>query len=115
MHRETGRGIGRVSDQEQDIWRKHVEQQLAKLSEAVIALARVEERMTTVFNRMGNTDADNRELTRKLDLAMDRIAALERVSFGRGLVFQRFDKVGFLMLGAAIAAGIDFVKTKLGQ
>lgn len=80
---------------------ERIEQKLDRLSDAVVSLARMEERMVTLFNRAESTDREIKDL-------MKRIGDLERTSYGRGFFFRAIDKVAWLFVGvlASIAAAL---------
>lgn len=78
-----------------------IEAKIDKLADAVVSMARMEERMITLFKR---TDANDIEIK---DL-MNRAAALERVSYGRGFFFRWTERLIVLIVGALIAAGSHF-------
>ncbi|PJE26806.1 hypothetical protein SAMN06297129_2976 [Pseudooceanicola antarcticus] len=83
-----------------------IEEKLDKLSDAVVAMARMEEQMITLFKRMDRYDADQRELMRQ-------VAQLERISIGRGAFFRSFDKAFWLALGGAASLLIGWLQTRL--
>jgi len=81
-----------------------IEQKLDKLSEAVVSLARMEERIITLFNRMDTYD------TRQLNME-DRVAEIERISVGRGAIFKLVDKLIWIVVGLSAAVLIEsFIK-----
>lgn len=73
-----------------------IETKLDRVETAIVGLARIEERMVTLFNRMDRYDGEFREM-------MTRVAGLERVTLGRGHFFRWMDRGGIAMLSAAIA------------
>lgn len=73
-----------------------IENKLDRLADAVVSLARMEERMVTLFRRTDGNDDKLRELEQ-------RIAALERLDVGRGHFFRVVDKIAWLVIGAAVA------------
>ena len=77
-----------------------IEQKLDKLSEAVISLARMEERIITLFSRMDTYDA------RQLNME-DRVADVERVNVSRGAVFGVVNKLVWLVIGLVTAVVIE--------
>ena len=79
----------------EDVRLDRIEQKLDRLSDAVISLARMEERMITLFRRMDVYDGDAKDSAR-------RIADLERVSYGRGFFFRAVDRVSWLAIGGVI-------------
>lgn len=78
-----------------------IEQKLDRLSDAVVSLARMEERMITLFRRMDAYDGEAKEAAR-------RIADLERVSYGRGFFFRAVDRVSWLVIGGGIGLLFTF-------
>ena len=79
-----------------------IEQKLDKLSEAVVSLARMEERIITLFNRMDTYDA------RQLNME-DRMADVEKVTISRGAVFRLVDKIIWIVVGLVTAVVIEGV------
>lgn len=82
-----------------------IEDKLDKMSEAITLLARMEERMVTLFKRMDKYDENHSKLT-------DRISAVEKVTVQRGVIYQILDKLFWIVIGAAVAY---IVKTSGGQ
>lgn len=79
----------------EDVRLDRIEQKLDRLSDAVVSLARMEERMITLFRRTDGIDTDVKDAVR-------RLADLERVSYGRGFFFRAVDRVSWLAIGGAI-------------
>jgi hypothetical protein len=77
-----------------------IEQKLDKLSEAVVSLARMEERIITLFNRMDTYDA------RQLNME-DRVADIEKITVSRGAVFRLVDKLIWIVVGLVTAVVIE--------
>lgn len=73
-----------------------IETKLDTLAEAVVGLARMEERMVTLFKRMDKYD----EAQTKIG---DRLADIEKKLFGGGLIGGYVEKAIFIVLGAGIA------------
>jgi hypothetical protein len=73
---------------------ERVERKIDELTKVVIDLARMEERMITLFNRMESFESDARDI-------LKRLTVLERSSSNRGIFFQALDKFVWLVLGAA--------------
>lgn len=71
-----------------------MEQKLDKLQEAVVALARMEERMVTLFNRMDNYDNEQKN-------NRERIESLEK-SIGLNGASLRFAERIFWIVAAAL-------------
>ena len=81
-----------------------IEDKLDKMSEAITLLARMEERMVTLFKRMDKYDESQNKL-------VDRVGAVEKVTIQRGVVYHILDKGFWLVAGAAVAY---IAKTKGG-
>ncbi len=73
-----------------------IEDKLDKMSEAITLLARMEERMVTLFKRMDKYDENQSKLT-------DRVSAVEKVTLQRGVVYHLIDKGFWLVVGAGLA------------
>lgn len=73
-----------------------IESKLDRVENAIVSLARMEERMITLFNRVDGYDQDQRDVQR-------RVAELERLTLGRGVFFRWLDRGGVAVLGAAVA------------
>lgn len=72
------------------------------LTKVVTAMARIEERMITLFKRMDLYEADRAKLS-------TRIETIEKVTLQRGVVYQALDKGIWLLLGAAVTYGIKLL------
>lgn len=79
-----------------------IENKLDRLADAVVAMARMEERLITLFRRTDENDAQLREVER-------RLTALERLDIGRGHFFRALDKFAWLVIGAGVALGAKFL------
>lgn len=75
---------------------QRIETKLDRVETAIVSLARMEERMVTLFKRMDGYDAEIREIMR-------RVAELERLTIGRGIFFRWLDRGGVAVIGAAVA------------
>ncbi len=73
-----------------------IEDKLDKMSEAITLLARMEERMVTLFKRMDKYDDGHVKLS-------DRVGAVEKVTIQRGVIYHMVDKGFWLVVGAGIA------------
>lgn len=81
-----------------------IEDKLDKLSEAVVRLARMEERMITLFNRMDKYDSALEKIVGRLDILEKNMA--------KGSVIGRlFDRAFWIVLGA----GVAFIFKQVGQ
>nr|SPS05546.1 conserved protein of unknown function [Candidatus Nitrotoga fabula]SPS06201.1 conserved protein of unknown function [Candidatus Nitrotoga fabula] len=72
-----------------------IESKIDGLSEAVVNLARMEERMITLFKRMDSYDSRQNELNEKL-------VGIEKTLIGRGMFFQIVDKAAWIVIAAII-------------
>ena len=77
-----------------------METKIDKLSEAVVAMARMEERMITVFKRLDMSD----EAWKKYD---DRINEIERKALIRGQKIAFAERIFWMILSGAV--GLCFV------
>ena len=77
-----------------------IEQKLDKLSEAVVSLARMEERMITLFKRMDSYEGKQGELE-------ERVIEIEKISVSRGAVFRLIDKATWIVVGVVVALLIE--------
>lgn len=73
-----------------------IEDKLDKMSEAITLLARMEERMVTLFKRMDKYDEHHSKL-------IERVGAIEKVTLQRGVVYHILDKGFWLLIGALLA------------
>jgi len=73
-----------------------IEAKLDELTKVVTDLARVEERMTTLFKRMDRQDEQNHSL----DL---RLGEIEKITVGRGAVYQIVERLIWIVAGAGVA------------
>lgn len=80
-----------------------IEDKLDKLAEAVVSLARMEERMVTIFNRMGKNEERQEGLERRIDEVEDNI-----ISNGATLRFA--ERVFWVVLSAAISTGFWYLR-----
>jgi hypothetical protein len=77
-----------------------IEQKLDKLSEAVVSLARMEERMITLFNRMDGYDIRQNNIE-------DRVSEVEKITVSRGAVFRLVDKLIWIVVGLVTAVVVE--------
>lgn len=73
-----------------------IETKLDNLAEAVVSLARMEERMVTLFKRMDKYDEAQAKI-------MERLTEIEKKLFGGGLIGGYAEKLAFALIGGAIA------------
>jgi hypothetical protein len=81
-----------------------IEDKLDALSNAVVTLARMEERMITVFKRMDNIDDQQKAM-------WDRIAKLDQITSSRGHKLQFFERIWWIVFTASIGAGFVYMRT----
>jgi len=74
-----------------------VEKKIDSLQEAVISLARVEERLVTVFNRQSKIETQVESMEQKIDALSENMAA----SMGTERIF-------WILIAAGIAAFFNF-------
>lgn len=80
-----------------------LESKIDKMQEAIVSLARVEERTITLFKRLDNLD----QRTEKHDQRLDK---LELSSVGRGQFFTWLERFGVAIVGGAVALGFGYYK-----
>ena len=83
-----------------------IESKLDGLSDAVINLARIEERMITLFNRMDAYDARQTTIWDRIGLLSDRIVDLEKSS----MTIRTIEKLAYIVASAAIASLFWFIQ-----
>jgi len=77
-------------------WRNRVDQKLDQINEAIVTLARIDERIVTMFKRMDRYEATQEEHS-------EDIAELQKISDARGAVFSRAER--FLWVVITVAVG----------
>jgi uncharacterized coiled-coil protein SlyX len=78
-------------------WQVRMEHKIDRLSEAVVQLARMEERMVTLFNRMDKYDEEH-------DRIETRVDNLENTSTKRGTVFDAVNKSFWIVITALVSS-----------
>ena len=73
-----------------------IEGKLDKLAEAVVSLARMEERMVTLFKRMDKYDQNQSDLD-------ERITDIEKNTIKRSVWDKTFEKAFWIIFGAGVA------------
>lgn len=73
-----------------------IETKVDSLAEAVVVLARMEERMVTLFKRMDKYEDAQTKIA-------DRLTEIEKKLFGGGLIGGYAEKVIFILIGAGVA------------
>lgn len=72
-----------------------IEDKLDKLSDAVVSIVRVEERMITLFKKIESMDD-------RLMSMENRINEVEKTSVSRGAVYRLIDKLAWLFIGGIV-------------
>ena len=73
-----------------------IEQKLDKLSDAVVRLARMEERMVTLFNRMDNYDTNQQKV-------IERVTELEKKLATKVNTMRIGEKFVWLLIGGVVS------------
>jgi len=82
---------------------ERIEKKLDQVGDAIVALARMEERMITLFKRMDALDADQSSHSRRLTLVESRVG-----SNGQALRFA--ERVFWIVVTGAIAFAFNYLK-----
>jgi hypothetical protein len=80
-----------------------IEEKLDKLADAVVGLARMEERMLTLFKRIEKYEEKQEEL-------VERVSAIELEDAGKNSIYRILDKSVWLVVGIAVAFLFDLFK-----
>jgi hypothetical protein len=80
-----------------------IEEKLDKLADAVVGLARMEERMLTLFKRIEKYEEKQEEL-------VERVSAIELEDAGKNSIYRILDKSVWLVVGIAAAFFFDLFK-----
>ncbi len=76
---------------------ERIEQKLDEMSKAIVSLARMEERMVTLFKRMDSYDDAQDKLA-------DRVAKIEKVSGADGVTLRFLERIFWIVATAGITA-----------
>ena len=87
----------------EDLRLSRIEEKLDKLADAVVSLARMEERMLTLFKRIDHYE----EQQEKLEV---RVNGLEIEDAGKNSVIKVIEKLTWLIVGIALAFFTDLLK-----
>jgi uncharacterized coiled-coil protein SlyX len=87
----------------EDLRLSRIESKLDKLADAVVSLARMEERMLTLFKRIDQYE----ERQQKIE---ERVNDLEMEDAGKNSVIRILEKATWLALGIALAFLTDILK-----
>lgn len=80
-----------------------IEEKLDKLADAVVSLARMEERMLTIFKRIEQYENRQEQLE-------TRVNSLEIDDAGKNSIYRILDKSVWLIVGIAVAFFFDILK-----
>ena len=80
----------------EDLRLSRIEEKLDKLADAVVSLARMEERMLTLFKRIEHYEDRQQKIE-------DRVTDIEKEDAGKNSIFRAVDKVSWLLIGAALS------------
>jgi light-regulated signal transduction histidine kinase (bacteriophytochrome) len=83
---------------------ERIEQKLDDMSKAIVSLARMEERMVTLFKRMDSYDDTQNKLS-------DRVSKIEKVSGADGVTLRFLERIFWIVVTAAVTA---YVVTHMG-
>jgi hypothetical protein len=95
-----------VVDQNDVEWRRRMEGKLDRVSDAIVSLARMEERMVTLFNRMDQYDDRQTQMGDRVGLIYDRLIDLEKSS----LKVKAMERVMWIVGTAAVSSLFWFVQ-----
>ena len=87
----------------EDLRLSRIESKLDKLADAVVSLARMEERMLTLFKRIENYE----ERQQKIE---ERVTEIEKEDAGKDSVFSVINRSIWLIAGIALAFMFDLMK-----
>jgi len=76
---------------------ERIEQKLDEMSKAIVSLARMEERMVTLFKRMDSYDDTQSKLS-------DRVSKIEKVSGADGVTLRFLERIFWIVATAGITA-----------
>ena len=76
---------------------ERIEQKLDEMSEAIVSLARMEERMVTLFKRMDSYDDTQDKLA-------ERVSKIEKVSGADGVTLRFLERIFWIVATAGITA-----------
>ena len=83
---------------------ERIEKKLDEMSKAIISLARMEERMVTLFKRMDAYDDQQDKLS-------ERLAKVEKVSGADGVTLRFLERIFWIVVTAGVTA---YVVTHMG-
>jgi hypothetical protein len=80
-----------------------IEEKLDKLADAVVGLARMEERMLSIFKRIEKYEEKQEDLE-------GRLSTIELGEAGKNSIYRILDKSIWLVVGVAVAFLFDIIK-----
>ena len=80
-----------------------IETELKEIRKAIVVLARVEERLVTVFKRIDNFDETNKKHE-------ERLSAVEQNSGTNGQTLRFAERVFWIVLAASVSYAFSYVK-----
>jgi hypothetical protein len=86
----------------EDLRLSRIEEKLDKLADAVVSLARMEERMLTLFKRIEYYEDRQQKIE-------DRVTTIEKEDAGKNSIFRAVDKISWLLIGAALTYVIHYL------
>jgi hypothetical protein len=86
----------------EDLRLSRIEEKLDKLADAVVSLARMEERMLTLFKRIEHYEDRQQKIE-------DRVSDIEKEDAGKNSIFRAVDKISWLLIGAALTYVIHYL------
>lgn len=87
----------------EDAWRDRMEKKLDTMAEAIVSLARMEERMVTLFRRMDKYDATQSEMS-------DRVNSLEKSVGNNGQLLRFAERIFWIVVTAGVAFAFTMMK-----
>jgi uncharacterized OB-fold protein len=96
----------RIVDEHEQAWRRRVETKLDNVSEAIVTLARMEERMITLFNRMDTYDKRQTQIGDRVGVVYDRLIELEKAS----LKIKTIEKIMYIVGASAVSSLFWFIQ-----
>ena len=86
-----------------DLRLSRIEEKLDKLADAVVGLARMEERMLSIFKRIEKYEEKQQDLE-------NRVSNIEIDDAGKNSIYRILDKSVWLVVGIALAFSFDLLK-----
>ena len=80
-----------------------IEEKLDKLADAVVGLARMEERMLSIFKRIEKYEEKQEDLE-------GRLSTIELGEAGKNSIYRILDKSVWIVVGVAVAFLFDIIK-----